>query len=723
MNFISDKKIKMNSSLLKTRLFQLFVLAALVIYAYYPFLTSTNLGARDAQYYQYMLNDSLAQFNLGFFPTYVGQSVFSPLGTPFISGVMYLFLGQLINLAAFNLLSPLLIQHLTIIWSALFASILVYFLIDNLFPKFGWQAVLLAFLYVSSPAIISFPYLTDSYHAFMVIPFIPLVIFGIIKCIAERKLSNYVIIAIGLSLSFMCHPPIAIWTLTFTAIILIILLIIRKTTLSLLIFTALLFFFLSAWQLIGNAQLNTEVSGTSIFSLSGSLANPAITQLLRYIPDTFLPLSLGKTELSFLQIGYSFWFIFIVGVLISLRKSFFSTPIRVLIFWGILLVLLLYPIYPISYFLWGSIPTFLLNLTTVWPNLRLYIIFAGVVTFLGGFVFDYFKKNLFLMLLIPILLGWNLYELRFFINHGIKLNESSLGLHPDPKSWASSANIYYFPHRLPGDFTPGQTYAWGVHSPYLLPRVVDQFQTPIESLNNNGSLLNKCQTFGQSIELNNINLTNSQILVPSSAAPIANFSLPKKDHYYFCLDAAFSSDSLIIQILDKNRREIFTKEIKKYYPISQSQALGSIGLDLNLNSFPENIQPLGMIISARDKSTLKVNSLKFIDFQLDSLPVKVESFTPLVLNLMATEGNNFLEIPKLFLPGYLAYVNDRQVSIIQSKDKTILIPLLPNVENKIRLVYAGTFEMKVSFYISLVAWIFSFLFLIFNRKFYKLLKF
>jgi len=681
---------------------QILALVALTIYIYYPFISQVNIGNRDAQYYQYMLHDSIEQLQNGFFPAYVGQSIFSPYGTPVIAGSLYLLVGQFLNFITFNVLSTLFIQHLTIIFIACISSILLYFAIRRLAPTFQWKAVVLVFLYISSPGVLAFAYSLDAYPSHMALPFVPLIFLYIVDLSINPKPTSFLIVAMLSSLLFLAHPIIAAWTMVFAVLFISPFIFLQKIHFYPILITAIIFICLSAWQFIGIIQL-TEVGNNLGDSGPKKQAIEILTTvLLKYIPDAFLPLSMGKSELSFLQLGYSLWAILFFSLLIFIRKHDKKLQIYALIFLDVILILLLFPIFKISHFIWNLFPYSLISLTTQWPNLRLYILFSSITVCLGVFVFKNIKSKK-LNIVLLILFSWNLYEAHFFIKHGNKLYENSINLNTDPMSWEKEGNLYSFPYGLPGNFLPGQKNAWNNISPYLLVGVVNKNYEKNSILNNENYLINSCYSSISAIALDKSQSINPISLSENEAKSITQIELSSSGNYFICANLEFSSRRIQVQLLDKNRHLIVTKDIYKNN--------NELGMQIYINPSMIKTAPFTIFISSDANTILTIKDMNIIKYDPLDLPIRITSFTPFTANLITPDGNNYLEVEKTFFPGYKATLNGNNINVTRSEKHAILVPLVEG-KNTAVLTYEGTKVMQYCFYVSLLTWALSFIYLL-----------
>lgn len=705
---------------------RVFLLMALTIYAYYPFFSSSNIGAVDAQYYQYLLHDAIIQLENGFFPAYVGQSWFSPNGAPSIAGPYYLLLGQLLNALSFSLLSPLLIQHLTIFASSLSGVLITYILIRNVAPLLRWQAVFLAFAYVSSPGVMSLIFYMDMYFSFMAVPFVPGVFYGLARIYKKNDALAYVLTGSALALVWQSHPPIALWTSIFCLVFGLSLIILTRRNPVGFAALALLFVLLCLWQFF--PVLSLGIRDDMMWGESNSArVDFLLKQLLLPIPDVFLPLSQGKDGLYFLQLGYSLWFVIVLSVITALGFSG-TLLMRLMLALIAIILLFLYPLPGIGHFLWSSVPTLVVDLTQLWPNQRLYIILAAAACFVGALalqkIFDSGQSKIKTMLNIALagLFVWNIYQVGFFIKHGISVINSNEATMSPKDSWSSPNNMYFIGFKLPPEYLQ-DLYA-GTHAPWLKSRLLDAQKMPISEYDNEQFVINRCL---ESARIKNEVSINEAINFPFKTTlkeplTIASLNLKPNIHYLLCADMSTANGKALFQLVDQQRREIVSLEIPSPEDsIDPKVSLKIINSEAAVDSSVRRRIGIPFYLEAQDNKEMTSESFEFrvwsqqlprvmlynvnvTSYELDNLPIRVESYTPYRATVNAKPEHKYIEIIKLFKPGYIAKVNGEDSPIIESERKTIIIPLKSSGLNEIELSYIGTSGMRASFYISAVSW-------------------
>lgn len=682
------KKIDSEKDILR-----LLVLAILVTYLYYPFFSASNMGAYDARWYQYILHDALVQVDQGLFPSYVGQSIFSFFGGPIVRAPYYILLGQFLHLISFGQLSALLIQHLTIIFSAFLGAFFCFFLFTRLEPKHRWWAVFFSFLYVSCPGVMGLIYGCDAYNAFMTVPFIPLAIYGLIRTQQKQDALSYFLTAAALSLTWMGHPPIGLWlTIICMFFYLIRLVIVRKGLLAfpLVIFLLIVF---SLWQFVNvfNLKLGGEYAGRM-----QDYATVVVFSLKSDLPGAFLPLKWGKGSSPFIQLGYTLIFILFLSVTTTFRMKNCFVKYG-LLSCVVLLLLLLYPLPYIGHFLWSLVPQFISNITFVWPQQRFYIIIAALLCFIGLLTIKYIYSfsNTFIIrtitLLCFLLVFWNLYEAYFFIDMAQTRKRTG--------TWDQSENIFFIPYHILPIHT---TLFSGAYDPQLKTKLLDKQLLPIAGYDNEELVIKNCFSH-RKISGDKIYPVNSNFTLPIqiSSPEYTNFkealhlkSVPAK-WKVLCLKVKSDKDtSFTIEILNSHDFSDYTTNTQEKILTIPIYSQGQEN-QIQTLFFRKN-EAAGKIV---------IEDYGITNYNPEQLPIRVLSFTPYIGEVETKSDNNYLQIFKEYHPGYRAKVNNQNVEVLATKDLLVLVPLKNKGINRVELTYVGTASMSAAFYLCSISWI------------------
>jgi hypothetical protein len=176
-----------------------------------PFFTARSIGGTDARWYGYMLADAAEQMRAGQFPVLIGQGTFAWNGGvhPFRTAPIYLWLAEAWNLITLGRLSPVLLQHLTVVTAAVAGELGFYAAAVALMPQRRWEGLFAALIYLGIPAWFGLVVWADAYMSFMAFAALPWVLYGNARSVLSSDGRGYRALAAGLALVWMCHPPIA----------------------------------------------------------------------------------------------------------------------------------------------------------------------------------------------------------------------------------------------------------------------------------------------------------------------------------------------------------------------------------------------------------------------------------------------------------------------------------------------------------------------------------
>lgn len=210
---------------------------------------------------------------------------------------------------------------------------------------------------------------------------------------------------------------------------------------------------------------------------------------------------------------------------------------------------------------------------------------------------------------------------------------------------------------------------------------------------------------------------------------VATLSLFPNVHYLFCIDMKIASGGdARFEVLDSDSRAKSLLVID-HTPVGHLFSFTGYYGDQKIpgtatrdgpgaNADPK--KPYTLQLWSTGKPEMKISNVGVIEYDPGKLPIVVESYTPYRAKVTAAPDHKFIEIDKLYVPGYEAKVNGKTAPVAQSRRKTIVVPLEPGV-NTIELAYVGTSAMRIAFYISAIAWLLVVLFLILRwipRRFY-----
>jgi hypothetical protein len=84
-------------------------------------------------------------------------------------------------------------------------------------------------------------------------------------------------------------------------------------------------------------------------------------------------------------------------------------------------------------------------------------------------------------------------------------------------------------------------------------------------------------------------------------------------------------------------------------------------------------------------------------------PIRVESWAPFRAQVRS-DGDTWLETPRIYMPGYRATVNGRTVKASASPEGLVKLPVQAG-ESTVELSYVGPLELRLAYYASLAGWL------------------
>jgi hypothetical protein len=143
----------------------------------------------------------------------VGQGPYQFNGAvhPFRFAPYFQYLAGALDFVTCRTLGGFALQHLTVIVSAFGGGAVMYYSLTALAPKRRWTAALVSVAYVLCPVWLGFMSFLDMYMSYMAIAWLPLVFGGVARWLDRGDRASLVAVAAGLSLTWACHAPVALW--------------------------------------------------------------------------------------------------------------------------------------------------------------------------------------------------------------------------------------------------------------------------------------------------------------------------------------------------------------------------------------------------------------------------------------------------------------------------------------------------------------------------------
>lgn len=695
---------------------RLAVLVSGVLFILHPFMSTAFFGGYDAIWYNVLLHDVLIQTRAGIFPVYVGQSDFHWNGFPVVRIPYFLYLGALLDLLTGRRFDPIVIQHLTVVATGLTAALLFYLVLVNLEPTLRWESVALSLLYLMCPGVLGLAYTTDQYTSWMTLPYLPTLVYGIIRLIRRDDYWASLTIGGSLSLLWMSHAPIALWATMATGLSLALTAIFTRRVLSTIgkSFVAIsAFALLSSWYFVSVFTLGLERKGRGAAEAAGistffAPASPTfiakiLEQLQAVMPGVFLPVPDPPEGMVAFQLGYSLWLLVLLSLWVATRR--FDVSLVTLLACVGSFVILLYPIPHVTSFAWHHLPG-VITITKIWPMQRFYVIVAAFCCFLGLFFFRRrnrippFARSFLPVLLIGLGL-WSLLEAEKFLSWGRR-----------KATWGVSRSVPLSEHvKLKASCLPGaRCYAKHYSDPVLENRLLDATFLTARASNRESAILQSQRLRDQTIQF-------AQSALLSCHNGNCRFteeegSLHGKDIFLPVLKLRMQPDKrymLRFRFRSSGYKGMFQLIGERFLREYWNPGLGTEEIPLwtsDPNGKEITLRFIGKFIGACSKEIdncwAELRSISFGAYEHASLPVQVSSLMPYSAEVEVDQPA-FLETHRLYLPGYHATVNGVTVSVARSPEGMTMIPISSG-RNEVTLDYAGTPAMRYAFVLSTVSW-------------------
>lgn len=210
---------------------RLLLVAAVAVGATTPFITDRMVGGTDASWYTGVHFDFLDQLRSGVFPVFVGQGDYAFNGSVnlFRTAPLCLWIAGLADVLTAQALSPIAVRNLGIVVCAVGAGMAMYYALAGIWAAVTgeavqsaaarWAAALGAVLYVLCPAVLLTIYFYELQMTYTALLALPLVFFGNARTLLDRSGRGYVVLGVGLALTWYAHAPLAIISTLGTAAI------------------------------------------------------------------------------------------------------------------------------------------------------------------------------------------------------------------------------------------------------------------------------------------------------------------------------------------------------------------------------------------------------------------------------------------------------------------------------------------------------------------------
>ena len=664
------------------------------LFAVHPYIRSGLLGAGDATSYSLMIADFLEQWHSGIFPIFIGQSWFAFNGgfQPIRNAPYFQHLACFFDLFSLGTLNVFALQNLTVLASMLGGLLGCFAALRISLSKDPWLALMLAILYGLCPGVLAPLYSGDMYITFMTLPSIPWLVLGLEQSSAlPDRIWPWALQGAALAAMWLAHPPVAAWATLIAAIagLWIIIRERRGKVFGRMILALAIFLALSGYLFVSVSSLRLPV--VSRDDALGSIAYKVAILRDNWV-NSFLPVSQeGNQLLGDVQLGYGLW----VCLLLAVAGAVRARSGRSLLGCFALILLFAWPIPILTRCAWRSLPSELLLVTNQWPMERFYVLLAGLAVFIIASAFSRYSSRGFwqrlsvAMLLLSACL-WSTAETWKFFRRAAAISHSesaSEDMHRRENITLSRTHSYEY-LGMPAYFSNGHM------DPRLETRLLDMetlqvFADGSTYRSESTKAVSEPYTFALQKRRDGV-FTESVHVEPGQACVLRFDFLGQRPEGEF---------------------QITGESLSNLYSLPQS------GLSKSFGSGPEAAHAL--ILEDSTNKAEKI-SFRFVGQDSDNAgeifarvsveplseqerAIRLASLTPFHA-FVAANRDCYLETPKLYVPGYNAFVDGTSAAFTRSSSGLIAIPLSKG-EHDVSLIYAGSRLLRWSYNSSAAAWL------------------
>ncbi len=359
------------------------ILTLLALLAAAPLLTTKGLGTGEAYNYSLSIADAVTQMRAGTFPVFVGQSEYAFNGRihPLRTAIYYAHAAGALDFVTGRQLGFWALQNLLLAASLFGAFFSAYACLRRVGTERPWMALILATLYGLSPGLLAPAYGMDLYMTVTAAPFVPIVLLGALRCADRMAFRHGALLAASLAATLAAHPPVAAWTALACAPLFVIGLFRQRSLRAVAVtaLTALLGLALTAWSLASTLTLSDSIVAADNTANRQLVTQPIIEQIHTTGWAAFAPIQNAGAALGDFQLGYAGWALFIATLIIALRQR--RTCALVLLLGATLLLGLTLPVPGLNRWLWTQLPAAFGAMTNSWPMQRAYLVVAALTVF------------------------------------------------------------------------------------------------------------------------------------------------------------------------------------------------------------------------------------------------------------------------------------------------------------------------------------------------------
>lgn len=667
-----------------------------------PFYTHRPIGSGDAHWYTLMLADFVSQVRAGIFPVWVGQTEYAFNGAvnPLRLAPWFQHLAGLLDLATAQSLPFIPLKNALLCVNFLAFGAIAYAGLRRLAPAHPTAALLLVLLLLSSPGTLAPLYTGDQYMTFLALPFAGVAVFGLAGVLAEDRAPRYLPLCLGLAGLWLAHPPIALWMSLLSVLVCTGRLLGNRSHgwASRLLGAAALFAILGTYPVISAVHLENVVA----LSGEGS-GGAAAEQVAGLFPGALLPLSGALTAQTDYQPGYALLAV-ALGALIALRGRRSAPALGLAAALGVVALLLL-PLPGWAALVWHHLPLWLMKVNGIWPHQRLMPIAAILIAFLGALMLRPPDsplrpgRRLALAALALLALAWSGHQAAGFLRSGW----SHTGPGPNPGLGFQVNNLSLTRYAFSSFATTPGYYSHG----YINPRIEHRLLRPDGTALASNARAAASPPAGTRVADGTFTAINDNGTAHYNLSP--RVWLPGRQQLLLKLEPLGPAASGWLQVTGEDIfREYILPDSGTAAVRREPRAFGTLpGLSpyvplLTHRPHGEGARLTVILPEIGVRPPFEFARYELWQFDPGQLPVAVRSWAPYRLQVRAPEPA-LVETPRVWLPGYFAWLGDRKIPVQRSPDGLAMFPV-PAGESRLSIDYAPPAPVAVSYWVTCGAW-------------------
>lgn len=675
---------------------RLVILVALSLGLMSPYATTAFMGSGDSRHYGLQLADYVTQFREGVFPVLMGRTIYAFNGDfhPLRTAPAFHFFGGFLDVATLGSLHAFALQNLLLVLTHLAATLCAYGALLSVTPRRPWLCCGLAALYATSPGLLGLAYGGDMYASWMTLPWLPLIVAAWVHSLRNVEPGRpLLVMTVALALLWLSHAPIALWCTLFSCIGWMMRIAIDRRR--------------AVWlgcRLAGAAALFVALAGYVFFSVFAlELPRDPYQTFERQLPAIFQSLDAGwrgllrsvsyngSNLLADLFPAPGLWLggVFALGLGWRTlgRAGWF---LAALIFFQLAL---LYPDRTVATRLWTLMPDAWMGVLEKWPMQRLAPILSAMLPFAIALGWENALRRQSLRLALytglALACAWSIWDARkFYVVRAHIIAQSTENtlkfLRPE------NSRLARYSYEMSG--AAPRFFSHGVMNPSMQVRLLAEDHLTV-------------------LETNHDAISRSPL---ARARATKHCFVPRDDGGHFTPALRLEPGTMYLAIFDFRHRQptgvmSFDGRFmqRQYYlPIwGGSHAFGAgetsaphVALWVTDEADTAEVR----FYNADGQPPVEFGDLHLLPFPRADLPYRVDSFVPFGLRVR-TKSDGWLLTPKLFIPGYRAWVDGKPTPIQRSHGGKVLLPIRAGT-HLVDLHYVGPTAVNVSFWIGITAW-------------------